>query len=210
MTPRLYYAAGSCSLAPRICFEEAGAAADYIRVDLVKGEQMAPEYLALNPNARVPLLVCEQGSLTEAAAIMGWIARTWPEAELEPLNDPWRLAQVRSFNGFIASSVHAGAFGAVFRPGRFSDDPDLHPAIRAKGLATLKRLFAQIDARLTPGAWVHGDYSTSDPYLLIMARWWVRLGEGFADFPGIEAHARRMLDREAVQRAFAAEGVEFG
>ena len=209
MTLKLYYSPGACSLAPHICFEEAGAAVDYVRVDVSKGEHLSPEYLELNPNARVPLLATERGTLSEASAIMAWIAATWPEARLMPA-DPWAAAQVGSFNSFITSSVHASSFGAVFRPGRFSDDPALHPAIKAKGLASLKAQFALIEERLEPGAWVHGDYSTSDPYLLVMSRWWARMGESFAAFPRIEAHMGRMRERPAVQRALAAEGLPIG
>jgi glutathione S-transferase len=202
MTPKLYYAPGTCALAPHICFEEAGAVVDFVRVDLAGGEHHGPEYLKLNPNARVPL--------TEAAAIMGWIARTWPDAHLAPSGDAWAEAQVQSFNSFLTSSVHASSFGAIFRPGRFSDDPALHPAIKAKGLATLKGQFAQIEDRLQPGAWVHGAYSTSDPYLLVMARWYVRLHEDLGAFPRIAAHAERMLERPAVKAAFEVEGIVFG
>jgi glutathione S-transferase len=206
VTLQFYYGVGACSLAPHICFEEAGAEVDYVRVDLSKGENREPAYRSLNPNGRVPLLVTERGALSEASAIMAWIAATWPQARLMP-TEPWAAAQVDSFNSFITSSVHAGAFGAVFRPGRFSDDPDLHPAIKAKGLATLREQFALIEARLQPDAWVHGDYSTSDPYLLVMTRWLGRVGEPLADYPRVEAHMHRMMARPAVQRAFVEEGL---
>ena len=123
---------------------------------------------------------------------MGWMARTWPDARLAPIGDAWAEAQVQSFNSFLTSSVHASSFGAI-PAGRFSDDPTLHPTIRAKGLATLKTQFAIIEDRLEPDAWVHGAYSTSDPYLLVMARWFVRLDENLKAFPRIAAHAERML-----------------
>jgi glutathione S-transferase len=210
MTPKLYYAPGTCALAPHICFEEAGAVVDYVRVDVGKGEHLQPDFLKLNPNGRVPLLTTEKGSLTEASAIMGWIARTWPDARLAPSGDPWAEAQVASFNSFLTSSVHAHTFASIFRPGRFSDDPALHPAIKAKGLATLKDQFAVIEDRLEPGAWVHGAYSTSDPYLLVMSRWAVRVGEDLTAWPRIAAHAERMLERPAVKAAFEAEGIVFG
>jgi glutathione S-transferase len=209
MTLTLYYSPGACSLAPHICLEEAGAVAEYIRVDLAGGEQHGPAYRRLNANGRVPLLVTEQGALSEAAAIMGWIARTWPEARLTP-DDAWGQAQVDSFNSFLTSSVHASSFGAVFRPARFSDDAALHPQIKARGLATLREQLGLIDARLAPGRWVHGAYSTSDPYLLVMTRWWVRLGEDLSAFPQIADHAGRMLERPAVRRAFESEGITFG
>lgn len=209
MIPKLYYGPGACSLAPHICLEEAGAEVEYVRVDLAKGEQLSPEYRKLNPNGRVPLLVSDQGSLSEATAIMSWVAMTWPEAKLAP-TEPWAFAQVLSFCSFMTSSVHAGAFGAVFRPARFSDDEALHPAIKAKGLATVRDHFALIESRLGPGAWVQGAYSICDPYLLVMTRWLVRLGEDLARYPRIGAHAERMFERPAVRRAFEQEGIGFG
>jgi glutathione S-transferase len=210
MTPKLHYGPGTCALAPHICFEEAGAVVDYVRVDTAKGEQLQPAYRKLNPYGRVPLLETDKGLLTEASAIMGWIARTWPEARLMPSGDPWAEAQVASFNSFLTSSVHASSFASIFRPARFSDDPAMHPAIKAKGLATVKTEFAVIEEKLAPDAWVHGAYSTSDPYLLVMARWFVRIGEDLKAYPRIASHAERMLERPAVKAAFEAEGIIFG
>lgn len=210
MIPKFYYSPGACSLAPHICLEEVGAQVEYERVDFARGQQHAPQFLELNPNARVPLLLTERGALTEAAAIMTWVALTWPEARLTPANDPWAVAQVDSFCSFLTSSLHAAAYASVFRPGRFSDDVAAHPAIKAKGLATLKGLLAQVEARLEPGAWIQGDYTICDPYLFVMVRWFVRLGEDLAVYPRIAAHAQRMLERPAVQRALDHEGVIFG
>lgn len=209
MTLKLYYAAGACSLASHICLEEAGAKFELARVDLAHGQQNDPDYLRLNPKGRVPLLATEQGTLTESGAILGWIAAAFPEARLSP-QDPWGRAQVESFNSYIGTSLHAGAFASLFRPARFSNDPSHHAAIKARGLASVQEHFAVIEAGLAPDVWVHGDYSTSDPYLLVMARWFVRAGQGLSGYPKLRALTERCLARPAVQRAFAAEGITFG
>ena len=101
MKVTFYYAPGVCSLASHIAFEEAGADVEYVRLDLSRGDVRQPDYLKLNPKGRVPLVVTDQGVLTESPAILAWIAQTWPQANLAPLNDPWALAQVngRRFSG---------------------------------------------------------------------------------------------------------------
>ena len=55
---------------------------------------------------------------------------------------------------------------------------------------------------------MHGDYSTSDPYLYIFARWYQRDGMGRAETrPLVRAHLKRMQERPAVIRALEQEGL---
>src|SRR5918994_1926324 len=56
---------------------------EFVHVDLAKGENRTPEFLALNPNGKVPVLETDAGSLWEANAIMCYLARLagsdlWP------------------------------------------------------------------------------------------------------------------------------------
>ena len=71
---KLFYSPGACSLATHIALEEAGAEYEPVRVTLAKGEHLKPEYLAINPHARVPALVTDQGVITENVAILNLIA----------------------------------------------------------------------------------------------------------------------------------------
>ena len=52
---------GACSLASHIALEEAGADYKVTRLDFSMSEQKSAEYLKINPKARVPALVTEQG-----------------------------------------------------------------------------------------------------------------------------------------------------
>ena len=204
---RLYYAAGGCSLAVHVALEEAGASFEATRVDFAAGEQRGADYLAINPKGRVPALVTERGVLTECVAILAWIAQTWPDAGLAPLDDPWAFAQLQAFNAFLASSVHV-AYAHVSRPGRYADGEQAAAAMAVKAPQALGDFFALIEDRLSDGRpWVHGDaYSVSDPYLMVMTGWILRrelLDPGRIPFTA--AHLARASARPAARRVLQRE-----
>ena len=80
----LYYAPGTCAQAVRIALEEAQAPHALVRVDFASQQQRTPEYLAVNPKGRVPALVTPHGTLTETAALLAYVAQSFPEARLAP------------------------------------------------------------------------------------------------------------------------------
>ena len=90
---KLYYAPGTCALASHIALEEAGATYETVRLSFKTEDQKKPEYLKINPKARVPSLVTDRGIITETPAILIYIAQTFPAAKLAPLDDPFALAQ---------------------------------------------------------------------------------------------------------------------
>jgi glutathione S-transferase len=102
----LYYAAHTCALASHIALEDAGADYELKRVDFGRTEQQSPAYLRINPKARVPALVTPRGVLTETPAILAYIAQTFSEAGLAPLDDPFAFAEVQAFNSYLCSTLH--------------------------------------------------------------------------------------------------------
>lgn len=73
---------------------------------LRKGEQTAPDFLAMNPQGLVPALeVPGQGVLTQSLAIVEWLDETHPGARLLPA-DPWDRARVRALAHIIACDIH--------------------------------------------------------------------------------------------------------
>src|SRR5271167_3336803 len=102
----LYYMPGTCALASHIALEDCGASYQTKRVDFRKGEQKSPDYLAVNPKARVPTLATPNGVLTETPAILAFLAQSFPEAHLAPLGDPFAFAQVQEFNNYLCATVH--------------------------------------------------------------------------------------------------------
>src|SRR6185295_951609 len=119
---KLYTHLGTIGLACEIALEEAGAAYDVQRLNFAENEQRQPAYLAVNPKSRVPALATDQGVITEAPAIMGYIARAFPAARLAPAGDIFAMAELESLMSYLCSWVHPAA-AHRHRGYRWADDP---------------------------------------------------------------------------------------
>ena len=201
---KLFYAPGTCSLASHIALEEAGADYEARRVDFSTAEQTKPDYLAVNPKGRVPVLLTDRGVITETPAILTYIAETNPAANLAPRGDAFAFAQLQSFMNYLCSTVHvAHAHGR--RGARWADDPAAHEAMKAKVASNMAACFELIENKMLEGPFVLGEtYSVADPYLFTIAGWLESDGVDPARFPKILDHRNRMTARPAVARVLAA------
>jgi glutathione S-transferase len=200
---KLFYAPGSCALAPHIALEEAGAKYEAVRVDLRAKDQRKPDYLAINPNGRVPALVTDKGVLTENPAILAFVAQSFPEARLAPLDDAFAFAQVQAFNSYLCATVHV-AHAHLNRGYRWADDSAAIAAMRKKAPQSIGECFELLERERLAGPWVMGErYTICDPYLFTLARWLEDDGVDPATFPKVRDHRQRMSERPAVQVALA-------
>src|ERR1700734_2650870 len=88
---KLYWSPRSRSFSSLWLMEETGQPYERVLTDISTGAQKAPEYLAINPMAKVPALTDGDATLAEAAAICAYVAERYPEAKLAPpLGDPLR------------------------------------------------------------------------------------------------------------------------
>ena len=201
----LYYAPHTCALAAHAALEEAGAAYELKRIDFAKNEQRQPHYLAINPQGRVPALVTPRGILTETPALLAFIAQSFPEAGLAPLDDPFAFAEVQAFNSFICSTLHV-AHTHRMRGYRWADDPAAIAAMQQKVPQSVSACYDLIERQMLKGPWVMGErYTICDPYLFTLAQWLEDDGVDPARFPRVIDHRRRVSQRPAVQNAIAAE-----
>ena len=174
----LYYSPGSSSMAPHIALNEIGAPFEARLTSLKSKQNRAPDYLALNPEGKVPTLVIDGRPLTEVAAILFYLAKRFPEAKLLPANDPETEARAISWMSFTAAA--------------------LHPA-RSKGLEIAGPIFAIADKKLGAQEWALGSYSIADIHLFRL--YWRFRGTydpRASQFPNLEAHYARMMARPAV------------
>ncbi|MCC6197829.1 MAG: glutathione S-transferase, partial [Burkholderiales bacterium] len=89
--PQLHYHPGNANLAPHMVLEEIGAPYELVLVDRTAGAHRSAEYLKLNPNGQIPVLVDADLVLYESAAICLYLADKHPEARLAPpLQSPAR------------------------------------------------------------------------------------------------------------------------
>lgn len=201
MTLRLYYFPTLNGHKVTIALEEMGLAYELVPVNILAGEQQAPEFLAVNPNGRIPALVDGAVTVFESAAILQYLGRK--TGQFYPADEPTR-AQVDSWLfwqmaglGPMSSQVNWFARAAA-KPGR---DPAETSLTLHRFRKETARLFGVLDRALAGRDYLCGDYSIAD-----ICNWtWIdkypENGGGLAQFPALAAWHARIAARPAVRRA---------
>jgi len=173
-------------MAPHIALHEIGVPFEARPVSFARKENRHPDFLALNPEGKVPVLLIDGRALTEVAAILLYLARRFPEARLLPSGDIEAEAQAVSWMSFLASTVH--------------------PA-RRQGLDHARAVWGLAERRLGDRGWALGEaWSIADIHLFrLFWRFNASLKPAADEFPNLTAHHDRMMRRPAVQRTCEAE-----
>jgi GSH-dependent disulfide-bond oxidoreductase len=199
---KFYYSLAPNPMKVALFLEEAGIAYDAIPVDTRKGDQHAPDFTRLNPNAKVPVIDDDGTIVFDSNAILLYLAGKTGRFM------PSDTAATLSWMMFVASGVGPYAGQCVhFR--HFAPEPKEYGVTRYTFEA--KRHFGILDARLATQEWmVGGEYSVVD-----MAVWgWARmipfvLGSAatdmapWAEFPNLKRMFDAVSARPAAARAIA-------
>ncbi|MBI2771653.1 MAG: glutathione S-transferase family protein [Burkholderiales bacterium] len=202
-----YYASGTCALAPHLALEYAGAPYQAVRIDFASKQQRSADYLRLNPKGRVPALVTEGGVLTETPALLQYIAQSFPQAGLAPLDDAFLLGRANEFNSYLCSTVHV-SHAHRMRGYRWVDPEDTHAieAMKKKVPQTVAENFQLIEDGMLQGPWVLGErFGICDMYLFTLAQWMEADSVDPARFPRVAAHRERMRADPVVIKVLAAQ-----
>lgn len=203
----LYYSPGACSLAPHIVLAEIGEPFALKRMSTAERANYSPEYLAINPRARIPALAIDGFVLTENPAILAYLGRRFPRVGLYPQSGEAE-ARCLEWLAWLSNTVHV-AYAQVLRPERFVNEAKDYPPVQASGRANILRLYRDIEERLAGRVFALGSrYSVVDPFLLVFYRWGNRIGlEMRADYPAWTRLAQSLAERPAVQQALTTEGI---
>src|SRR5215469_15176103 len=101
---KLYEFAPTRSIRARWMLQELGVAFDAVTVNLAAGEHRRPDFLAVNPAGKVPVLVDGDLVLTESVAIAVYLAEKYPQKHLMP-TDAARRAEVNRWLLFAATEL---------------------------------------------------------------------------------------------------------
>jgi glutathione S-transferase len=191
---KLYYAPGACSLASRISLHEAGFPAEFERVDLkAKVTERGDDYLAINPKGSVPMLLLDDGAVTENVAILDLIADRVPELGPDGSLGRTRLLEMLSY---LSSELHV-AFKPFWHARSEAD--------RAAGEQAVGPRLEYLKGRMT-GLYLLGPrFTVADAYLFVMLRWAAAFGVTIP--PRLLGYFERIEGRESVRRALAEEGL---
>jgi glutathione S-transferase len=208
---KLFYYPSNASMAPHIVLEEIGQPFALMRVDRTQGEHKSAEYLRLNPNGLIPVLVDGDMVLYEAAAICLHLADTHPESGLAPgLATPER-AGFYKWLMWLTNTLQA-ALIVYFYPERWVDDGNALGANQVKSHAESKigTLLDQLEAQLqsSNSPWLLGEqYTILDPYAFMLCRWTRGFAKPARARPLLGQYLQRMLARPAIQRVIKTEGL---
>ena len=182
-----------------IMLEECGLEYEMKAVNIGRGEQFHPEYLAINPNNKIPAIVDRETGISvfESGAILIFLAEksgrflaSDPEVRMQTLC--WLFWQVGGLGPMAGQAHHFRAFAEEEVPygiRRYTDE--------------VNRLYGVMDRQLSEHEYLADDYSIAD-----IACWpWVvsheRQGQALEDFPHIRRWFEIVRERPGVQRGFA-------
>jgi glutathione S-transferase len=193
----LYHAVPSRSSIVHWMLEELGHPYELRLLDLTKGENRTPEFLAVNPMGKVPALLHDGAVVTESAAICCHLADAFPEAGLAfPVGDPRRGPYLKWL--FFAP----GCIEPAMTDRALKREP---PPRSMVGYGDIETLVGVLAAAVADGPYLFGEtFTAADVVLGSTLRWALR----FELMPAVDAFAaymERLEARPALQRADATD-----
>jgi glutathione S-transferase len=186
----------------RVALAEAGAPYEYVTVDLAKGEQRTPAFLAMNPHGKVPVLVDGDFVLPESDAILWYVAESFPAAKL--LGPTARdRARALEWCDFASTAIYPAYY--EIHAHTLSLPPEKRiPAVAETQRQRLQRALRVLEEVLGKREWLAGGYSIADIANAVVLRGMrERLPDLYdaAASPHTEAWYRRVTARPAWQAA---------
>jgi glutathione S-transferase len=192
----------SAAFKVRAVIHELALPVELVTIDMMKGEHKTPEFLAKNPNGKVPTLVEDDGfCLWESNAILCYLAAKKPESGLLPA-DARGMAQVQQWLQWQASTF-ASSTGEVMSEtiyakffGRGKDE-----AKYAAGMEKVRRDLAVLEKALTGREFLCGGLTLADFSLVSALQLRTPMGVDLEAFPNVKAWVARMESRESVRKS---------
>ena len=183
-----------------IMLEECGLAYELKLVNISKGEQFKPEFLAISPNNRMPAIVDHQGpgakpiSVFESGAILQYLGRKtgkfYPADERARVEvEQWLYWQMGGLGPMAGQCHHFRNYA-----------PEKIPYAIDRYVNEVNRLYGVLDKRLADREYLAGAYSIADMACYPWAKLWANQGQDIAPFTHMNAWLERMAARPAVAK----------
>jgi glutathione S-transferase len=212
MNLELYFAPGACSFVPHVTLEAVKAATGQAfepkLVKLHKAEHRTPQYLAMNPNGQVPVLVADGRPLTQIVAICEYLDRAFPQAGLLPA-ESWARAQALSQLAWMNNTVHP-TFTHVFRASDFAESEAAQEEVKKLAAAKYRRCLERIQdwtAAAKP-YWFGERITCHDAYAFTLLRWGGYAGIDPKSLPSYLAYVERVMVAPPVAAALERERIK--
>jgi glutathione S-transferase len=144
----------------RVALAEAGAPYQYLPVDLAKGEQRDPAFLALNPHGKVPVLVDGDFALPESDAILWYVAESFPAAQLLGPT-PRDRARALEWCDLASTTLYSAYFDLHAHALSLAPEKRIQ-SVAESARQRLARGLKVLEAALSERPWLTGSYSIAD------------------------------------------------
>ena len=208
---QLHYYPSTASMAPHILLEEIGAPFELVLVDRTQGVHKTQQYLQLNPNGLIPSLTQGDLVLYESAAICLHLCDSYPQAGLAPPVGTAQRAHFYKWLVWLTNTLQATLI-VYFYPERWVNAGNAAgiAQVREHAESSVRVLLDLLERELARhgGPWLLGDsYTALDPYAMMLCRWTRNFGQPARARAHLGPYLQRVLERPAVQRAFATEQI---
>jgi glutathione S-transferase len=195
---QLYFAPLACSMATRIALYESGADAQYIQRSRDKRLPDGSDFTAINPLGMVPTLRTDAGELiTENAAILQYVAASFPQAALAPTSGI-ALARLHQWLSFIGTELHK----AVYLPLLSKVAPT---EVKSYAASLADARFAIVEKHLAAQDFLLDSFSIADAYLFTVLNWTAATPLKLDPYTAIQAYIARLQKRPSIARALGDE-----
>jgi GST-like protein len=179
-----------------IMLEELGLPYEIVPVNIAKGEQMKPEFLAMNPNHKIPVLVDGDLTIFESGAILIYLVEKSGKFQPKDLKEKyaimeWLMFQMASVGPMFGQANHFTKYA-----------PEKIDYAIKRYLDEVKRLMGVLETRLSQAPYLGGEYGIAD-----ISTWpWIRAAQNngnmdLTQFPHVKKWYDAIEQREAVKRA---------
>lgn len=191
-----------------IMLEECGLPYEVKLVNIGKGDQFKPDFLAISPNNKMPAILDPEGpdgspiSVFESGAILQYLGRKtglfYPADERGRVEvDQWLFWQMGGLGPMAGQAHHFRIYA-----------PEKIPYAIERYTHEVHRLYGVMNTRLKDRDYLAGAYSIADIACVGWAKLWERQGQNIEEFPNVKAWLSRVMERPAVQRGFALSAEE--
>lgn len=185
----------------RIVLAEKGLQYEKVTIDITKGEQKKPEYLAINPYGKVPALQDNGTTVYESTIIMEYLNDKYPHPPLLPA-DPGQRARARVLM-HLGDSQYDGALGAIVGQVFFKPKGQADQSVTDKAKQDLNVCFEHLERELGNNDYLLGSaFTLAD---ICFVTWAPLFGPLQVEIPNhlsqVNAWLNRLKERPSVQAA---------
>lgn len=202
---KLFYAPGTCALAPHIVLEWIGEP-----YELEKVNPKDPDYLRINPLGQVPVMVDGNSSMmNEADALLKYLVHKYPDTNLGDDGSLQGAYELDRWLAFLTGDVHP-AFFPFFASQRYTTDSSesAQQSVKEASYQLIDRMYQHLDQHLADKTHIVGNRRTiADPYAFAMTRWGNKLPKPLSDYPNLNRFYQQLAQDNGVQQAMAKQGI---